>query len=91
MKTAKLSKEMITDIREQVLNGKSKTQRSRETNIPRSTVWRYTRNVPVRQKISPQVIDKIREEVRNGKSKFQTARDYELNPERVLLDKGYSQ
>jgi len=82
-KGKRLPKDVILSIREQVLNGKSKSQLSREIHLPVSTVWYHTKDIPAQKKISPQLIDCIREEVRNGKSKFQIARDYDLYPKSV--------
>jgi hypothetical protein len=74
-----LSKETIKTIREQVLNGTSKTQVARDFNITYSIICHHTRDIRIQIVKSKELIDKIREEVKNGKTKFQVAQDHNLS------------
>jgi len=76
---------MVTTIREQVLNGKSKSQIARDFNMPYQSVWTITKDIRikiVKQKI---LIDKVRDEIRNGKSKYQAAKDHNLRKSTVYM------
>ena len=73
-----LSKEIIASIREQVLNGKSKSQVARDLNITFRTVWNHTKDIRTQKVLPKKLKDRIREEIKNGKSKYQTAKEYNL-------------
>jgi len=73
-----ISKETKALIREQVLNGKSKTQVAKDFNITFRTVWNHTSDIRTQKVLSKKVKNKIRAEVENGKSKYQVAKEYNL-------------
>lgn len=77
-----LSAETKAYIREQVLNGTSKSQVARDLNISFRTVWEYTKDIP--RVISEEVKEKIRQEVLRGKSKYRVARETGLDYKLVL-------
>ncbi|MCJ7572135.1 MAG: hypothetical protein MUO82_09720 [Candidatus Thermoplasmatota archaeon] len=79
-----LSKETIANIREQVLNGKSKTQVARDLNITFRTVWNHTSDIRTQKVLPKKLKNKIRDEIKNGKSKYQTAKEYNLPTETVF-------
>lgn len=79
-----ISKETKALIREQVLNGKSKTQVARELTITFRTVWNHTQDIHTQKVLPKKLKDKIREEIKNGKSKSQTAREYNLSTTTVF-------
>jgi len=79
-----ISKETKALIREQVLNGKPKTQVAKELNITFRTVWNHTSDIKTQKTLSKKLKDKIREEIKNGKSKSETAREYNLSTTTVF-------
>lgn len=48
-----IPKELIQQMREEVLKGKSKFQVSKEMNISDSTVYKYTKDLPNKYKREP--------------------------------------
>ena len=73
--------EIIQKIREEVLGGKSKYQVAKELDIGRTTIYRYTMDIPSNKHgkpLSKDMISKIREEVLKGKSKYQIAKEMRL-------------
>lgn len=79
-----ISKETKVLIREQVLNGKSKSQVARDLNITFRTVWNHTSDIRTQKVLPKKLKDKIREEIKNGKSKRQTAMEYNLSTTTVF-------
>ncbi|MBN2065609.1 MAG: hypothetical protein JW771_02240 [Candidatus Thermoplasmatota archaeon] len=79
-----ISKETKALIREQVLNGKSKTQAAKDFNITFRTVWNHTSDIHTQKVLPKKLKDKIREEIKNGKSKSQTAREYHISTTTVF-------
>ena len=77
--TKHLSKLTIANIREQVLNGKSKSQVARDLNISFRTVWNHTKDIRTQKVLPKKLKDRIRGEIKNGKSKSQTAREYNIS------------
>jgi len=77
-KNKPISKETKSLIREQVLNGKSKSQVARDLSITFRTVWNHTKDIHTQKVIPKEIKDKIRKEVIEGKSKYQVAKDYNL-------------
>jgi len=53
-----VSKELIQEIREEVLKGKSKHQVSREMNITDTVVYKYTKDLPNKYKREPYISGK---------------------------------
>jgi len=53
-----ISKELVQQIREEVLKGKSKHQVSREMNITDTVVYKYTKDLPNRYKRDPYISGK---------------------------------
>ena len=78
-------KEIIPTIREQVLNGKSKTQIARDMDIPYQTIWTFTKDIRIKTVKQKILRDKIREEVKNGKTKYQVAADHNLRKATVYM------
>ncbi len=74
-----LSKDAVADLREQVLNGKSKSQMARELGITFRTVWNHTKDIRTQKVIPQKLKDRIRAEVENGKSKYQVAKEYKIS------------
>lgn len=73
-----ISKETKALLRQQVLNGKSKSQVARDLGITFRTVWNHTKDICTQKVIPKEIKDKIRKDVIEGKSKYQAAKDYNL-------------
>jgi hypothetical protein len=65
--------DLIKKIRNEIRNGKSKIQVSREYNISYKKVLRFTSDIKAKRGISKELRKKIRDEVKSGRSKRQTA------------------
>jgi len=74
-----ISKETKALLRQQVLNGKSKSQVARDLGITFRTVWNHTKDIHTQKVIPKEIKEKIRKEVIGGKSKYQAAKDYNLS------------
>jgi hypothetical protein len=74
-----ISKEIKMLLRQQVLNGKSKSQVARDLGITFRTVWNHTKDIRTQKVIPKEIKDKIRKDVMEGKSKYQAAKDYNLS------------
>jgi len=77
-KNKPISQETKALLRQQILNGKSKSQVARELGITFRTVWNHTRDIRTQKVIPKEIKEKIRNEVIEGKSKYQAAKDYNL-------------
>ncbi|MBN2065284.1 MAG: hypothetical protein JW771_00555 [Candidatus Thermoplasmatota archaeon] len=78
-KRKSISKETKALLRQQVLNGKSKSQVARDLSITFRTVWNHTQDIHTQKVISKELKEKVRKEVISGKSKYQAAKDYNLS------------
>ena len=73
------SKEIKAIIREQVLNGKSKTQVARDFNVSYKTVCNYTKDILLKNAIPKKIKNRVRNDVIEGNTKYQTAKRYNLS------------
>ncbi len=76
-----LKREIISQIRELVLCGKTKHNVAKELGIGVSTVYKYTKDIPSignDRHFSDNLIQQIREEVLMGKSKYKIAKEHGL-------------
>lgn len=60
-----ISKETKSLLRQQVLNGKSKSQVARDLGITFRTVWNHTQDIHTQKVIPKEIKEKIRKEVVN--------------------------
>ncbi len=79
----KHSKELIEEIRNEVKNGKSKLQVSKELGISYKKIRECTKDINIKRGIPKDIIKKIRKEVRNGKTKRQVAIQYRVTDRTV--------
>ena len=77
-KNKPISQETKALLRQQVLNGKSKSQVARDLGITFRTVWNHTKDIRTLKVIPKEIKEKIRKDVIEGKSKYQAAKDYNL-------------
>lgn len=73
-----LSKEVIEKIRQEVGDGKAKLQVARELGISRTTVEKYTRDMPRRKNYSPEEKEEIRELVKAVGVKILVSREFDI-------------
>jgi len=64
-----LSEEIIAKIKEEVLNGKPRSQIAKELNLSYKQVWKRTRDIHSKRGLPQEIREKIRQEVLSGKSK----------------------
>jgi len=64
---------IIKKIRKEVKDGKSKSQVSKEFNIPYKKVLKLANDIKSKRGINHELVKKIRDEVKSGRSKRQTA------------------
>jgi transposase len=79
--------ETIEEIRQEVKNGKSKKQVSKEYNISYHSISKITRDIQSNYstpRLTKEIIEKIREQALTGKSKIQIAKDFNISYHNII-------